>query len=156
MSNDYSVQFAIGELVNDPLELPKSYQAARKALNREDSGTPSTTDRHTHRKAVRMAMSYVDERLHVNIGTSDIAAAVYMTPNHLMNVFKADTGMTIHEYLEQRRMHKAREMLSNPMYRTYEVAYACGYADPKYFSRVFKKRQGMSPTDYREKSASSL
>lgn len=77
--------------------------------------------------------------------------------DYVRKMFKAETGLTPHEYLLERRMKLARDLIANGMgnrysgYSVAQVAEACGFMEPLYFSRVFKKYFGMSPTDfYRE------
>ena len=58
-------------------------------------------------------------------------------------------GVTFIEYLINRRMEKAKELLMTTDKKSFEIAYEVGYRDPHYFSSTFKKTQGMSPRDYR-------
>ena len=74
--------------------------------------------------------------------------------DYLRKLFKKETGLTPHEYLTSIRMERAGKILLSGMSNRYsaltigQVAEACGYAEPLYFSRVFKKYFGVSPTEY--------
>lgn len=76
--------------------------------------------------------------------------------DYLRRLFKAQTGMTPHDYLVSRRMQLAANMLSGSVSNRYsrysvaQVAEACGYFEPLYFSRVFRKHFGVSPSEYRQ------
>jgi AraC-like DNA-binding protein len=59
------------------------------------------------------------------------------------------TGMSINKYLRSLRLRKAQEMLATSGLNISDVAYAVGFEDPKYFSRVFSEEFGMSPVNYR-------
>ena len=71
---------------------------------------------------------------------------LHMNPNHLSRVYRQQTGVTIMEELIDTRLSAARRMMDcNPAMPVCDVARACGYADPLYFSKAFKKKYGVSP-----------
>ncbi|MCR5357593.1 MAG: response regulator [Lachnospiraceae bacterium] len=92
--------------------------------------------------------NYGDEELSLN----KIAGHVNFSPNHLSMVFSAQTGMTFIKYLTDYRMNKAKELLRCTNKRGSDISYEVGYKDPHYFSYLFKRTQGMTPTQYRERS----
>jgi two-component system response regulator YesN len=65
-------------------------------------------------------------------------------------LFKQETGETINEYLTKVRIEKAKELLSDPRNKFYEVCYTVGYSDPSYFSKLFKKYTGLTPSAFRD------
>lgn len=79
-----------------------------------------------------------------------VAKKVYMTPTYLSLLFKTKTGKTFIEVLTEIRIQKAKHMLKTTRLKNYEVAEKVGYQDPRYFSQIFKKRVGLSPSEYRE------
>ncbi|MBP5332349.1 MAG: response regulator [Lachnospiraceae bacterium] len=89
--------------------------------------------------------NYSDDELTV----SSIAAKVNFSPNHLSMVFRNQTGQTLIKYLTDYRLNKAKELLKCSSLRSSEIAQQCGYKDPHYFSYLFKKTVGMTPTQYR-------
>ena len=71
--------------------------------------------------------------------------------DYLRKLFKKETGMTPHEYLTRTRMNAAQMLLSGTSrfdFSVNETSELCGFSEPLYFSRVFKKRFGCSPTQY--------
>lgn len=85
-----------------------------------------------------------------DLAISSIAAHVNFSPNHLSTVFRQETGQTLIKYLTDFRLGKAKEMLKCTSLRSSEIGSKCGYKDPHYFSYLFKKTFGMTPTQYRE------
>ena len=79
-----------------------------------------------------------------------LAQEVYLTPTYLSNLFKKKTGRTIGQYLTEVRVKKAQEILNNPQLKLYQVAEMVGYEDANYFAKIFKKKTGMLPSEYRE------
>ncbi len=108
------------------------------ALNRYDSVIESVKD--------YICRNYSDEELAI----SSIAAYVNFSPNHLSMVFRQQTGQTLIKYLTDYRLNKAKEMLKCTSLRSSEISQKCGYKDPHYFSYLFKKTLGVTPTQYRE------
>ena len=93
--------------------------------------------------------SMIEERLDdPQLSFESIAGELYFTPNYLRALFKKETGMTFVEYLTEKRMERARELLKNSERKIGAVAALVGYKDSKYFSNTFKKASGMSPTEY--------
>ncbi|MCR5590707.1 MAG: response regulator [Lachnospiraceae bacterium] len=89
--------------------------------------------------------NYTDEDLSLNL----LASHVNVSPNHLSTIFSQQTGQTFIKYLTEYRMNKAKEMLKCTSLRSSEISEAVGYKDPHYFSYMFKKTVGMTPTKYR-------
>ncbi|QHW33588.1 response regulator [Paenibacillus rhizovicinus] len=82
---------------------------------------------------------------------TDIGKEVFLTPTYVSLLFKQESGQTVGEYLTHVRVEKAKEMLRDPQYKFYDICYAIGYTDPSYFTKLFKKATGLTPSGYREK-----
>src|SRR6185503_16545209 len=97
------------------------------------------------------ALRLLRREQHRTIALKELAQAAHMSPFHFARRFKALTGFTAMEYLEKIRIGRAQELLlSKPELRLGETARLVGFADPAYFSRVFRKRVGISPRAYRK------
>ena len=70
--------------------------------------------------------------------------------NDAETVFHREEGVTFSTYLKNYRIVKAKELLCGTNLKLYEIAEQSGYADPKYFSKVFKEATDLLPTDYRK------
>ena len=94
--------------------------------------------------------SYIDEHYgDENLSLNTLASRVNFSPNHLSTIFSAQTGETFIKYLTDYRMDKAKELLRCTGKRSVDISVEVGYKDPHYFSYLFKKTQGMTPTQYR-------
>lgn len=82
---------------------------------------------------------------------SDYAGLAGMSPSHFIRCFKAERHVTPNVYLTRLRMEKAQLLLRETDLKIREVAARLGYDDPFYFSNVFKKYTGISPTQYRDR-----
>lgn len=91
--------------------------------------------------------NYADEDLSLNL----VASHVNFSPNHLSTIFSQQTNQTFIKYLTDFRMNKAKELLRCTGEKSSVISMKVGYKDPHYFSYLFKKTQGMTPTQYRGK-----
>lgn len=100
-------------------------------------------------------MHSVIEFVEKNISNSDadvsqMAEACSMSRSALQRHIKQATGLTPVEFLREARLNHARHLLRNTQQTVSEVAYHCGFNDPKYFSRYFKNSTGMSPSEFKQ------
>lgn len=79
-----------------------------------------------------------------------VAGEMGISPNYFSSLFKQSTNSSFINYLTKVRIGHAKEMLKTGNYKTYEVAMQCGYENPTYFSTIFKRQTGVSPSEYRE------
>lgn len=99
---------------------------------------------------IRTARAYIDHNLaNPALSLAEVAARVNLSPSHFSVVFSRETGETFIEYLTRQRINQARLLLRTTSLRTAEIAERVGYDNPHYFSTVFKKITGQSPTDFR-------
>ena len=79
-----------------------------------------------------------------------MAAAVGISPTYLSALFKQNANQSFVGYLTETRLTHAQRLLRSGDYRSYEVAYMCGYDNSTYFSTIFKRYVGVSPSEYRK------
>lgn len=89
--------------------------------------------------------NYAEEELSLN----EVASQVNFSPNHLSTIFSQETGQSFIKYLTDYRMNIAKELLRCTSKRSSVICLEVGYKDPHYFSYLFKKTQGITPTQYR-------
>ncbi|MEE1305756.1 MAG: AraC family transcriptional regulator [Agathobacter sp.] len=99
---------------------------------------------------VERSISYIKGHYMDNLTLDEVSQLVDVSPYYFSKLFKQTTGETFIEYLTAFRMEKAKEFLSNKKYSIKEVCGMCGYNDPNYFSRIFKKYEGKTPSEFRD------
>ncbi len=103
-----------------------------------------------HRGVISGALAFIGEHYaEESLSLKDVARFTNVSASYLSAVFSQEMGQTFVEYLTQKRMEKAKELLRRTDKRTAEIANETGYRDPHYFSFVFRKTQGCTPRDYR-------
>ena len=134
------------ELPADGETLEKSCAALlRRAieLREEESGNQ-------YKSMLKRALRYIDQNYtDETLSLNTVAKAANISPNYFSGVFSQEMGQTFVEYLTEKRMERAKELLRYSGKRSSEVAYEVGYRDPRYFSFLFKKTQGCTPSSYR-------
>ena len=99
---------------------------------------------------IEKAKSFINKNyMKEDLPLQDVAKYVNMSTCYFSVVFKQEVGETFINYLTALRMEKAKELLILPGYKTYEISNMIGYSNSTYFSTIFKKYVGVSPTEYR-------
>lgn len=108
--------------------------------------------RHSVRKystVVKRAMLIVDADVSAELSSGIIAREQGISPGYLSAVFRKETGKTLSEFIRERRMELAEHLLSGTELQIQTVALHCGIMDVQYFTKLFKRRTGMTPSEYR-------
>ena len=104
-----------------------------------------------NRSILKTAVDFIDEHyMDEDISLNTAANVANVSSNHFSALFSQNMGQTFIEYLTSLRMNKAKELLRCTGMRSSEIAGEIGYKDAHYFSYLFKKTQGMTPSDYRK------
>ena len=105
-------------------------------------------DSYGKRQAI-LALRYIDENYaDSSVSLNSVCTALAMSTSYFSSVFKNHTGETFIEALTKKRIEKAKILLEQGNRKTYEIAEAVGYSDAHYFSLIFKKTTGKTPTEY--------
>ena len=98
---------------------------------------------------LQAAIAHVAKHYLRPIPESEVAHLCNMSPSRFCREFKASFAVTFVEYLANYRMTQAKRLLANPTMPVADVAVAVGFSDPSYFTRVFKRQEGVAPSEYR-------
>ena len=127
-----------GTTENESEEQPQTDTLVVSHLNEEDEAF------------MRRLMEFVEKNIgNSYVGVEDMADATATSRSSLNRKMKSILGVTPADFLREARLKKACQMLEKTSKSVNEIAYACGFSDPKYFSKVFKASMDMSPSDYR-------
>ena len=106
--------------------------------------------RKQQRDLLSKAIGFIDEHYpEETISLDKVAQKVNISPNYFSAMFSQEVGQTFVEYLTGKRINEAKRMLRQTDLRSSEIAYAVGFRDSHYFSFVFKKVSGCTPSEYR-------
>jgi len=139
-------------------DLAAAYEEAEQKLAVQAGGIPEQALRLTElpnleslKAELRQTILFIEEHFHEDISLHEIAGSIPMSESNFSRLFKKQMGVSFVEYLTQLRMEKAKELLRRPDEKVYEIALAVGYQDSRYFSQIFRKYTGDTPSEYRNK-----
>jgi len=156
-----TVRIGIGEIVDSPSQILHSFKTARHIrhllVERKEENALILGIREMGDVNDEMPSVISDAKLYMsqnfsnpNLMLPDVANAVNMSKSRFSAVFSQYTGQTFTEYLIYLRLNKAKELLRTTNYKSSQIAHETGYNDSHYFSYIFKKNTGMTPSEYRQ------
>lgn len=117
-----------------------------RVINRTiDSVTPLSKD-----NVLNIVLPYMDAHYLDPISLSHIAEACYVNKYHLSHVFTEHFGMSVGQYIRSKRLELAKKQIRETTLPIQDIAGQCGFPDPAYFNRLFKKATGQTPMEYRK------
>ena len=114
-----------------------------RSFSTPEALSPRTSD------LVRQAILYIQQNFGQPLNRADVADAISVSENYLSQIFRQEMGISLWDYLNRQRINEARRLLDATTMSITEVAAAVGIYDPAYFSRIFHKQTGLSPSAYR-------
>jgi len=104
-----------------------------------------------HVTLVRRACEYIEENYsQPDISLTTVAAHVALSPTHFSTIFAQEMSVTFIDHLTNVRMEKVKELLASTDEKVVNIAFSVGYNEPNYLSYLFKKREGLTPKEYRQ------
>lgn len=99
---------------------------------------------------VEAVIALMDNSFHQELSTQDLAQAVNLSSSYLAHLFKAETGISLLQYLKSLRLRKAKELMDTTFLSVKQIRSRVGAGDKGHFARDFKKTYGLTPAQYRE------
>ncbi len=131
---------SVAELRRTSLQILNRVLAFRDAQNR-----------HQHVRLIQQARTHIDQNYaDPDLSLNTIATLVGLSPSHFSVVFGQVMNQTFRDYLTDVRIQRAKELLRTTTLTINDIAYRVGYSAPHYFSHVFRKVTGATPTEFRE------
>jgi AraC family transcriptional regulator len=101
---------------------------------------------------LRRAKAYLHDEMNRNPGVAELSAAVGMNHHHFSRMFKRSTGLAPYQYQSNIRLERAKQLLAEGCSPIIDIAFETGYSNPSQFSTFFRKRTGVSPSDFRRRA----
>ncbi|NLX64489.1 MAG: response regulator [Clostridiaceae bacterium] len=155
LANDYQIEgnemFQNNDYLREYLSIDDKQIIKRWCIRRIEAITGGIKNAKTSRchHLATAAKEYIDKHYNEEISLEDVSRAVNLSPQYFSRFFKQETGENFIDYLTQVRINKAIELLKDKNHSIKEVCFMIGYNDPNYFSRIFKKVTGYSPSEQR-------
>ncbi len=101
--------------------------------------------------AIKKAITYVDAHIQQQLSLKEVASHVHLNPSYFSVLFKEQTTITFSEYLTRSRVQKAKNLLLTTEFSVDQIAELVGYNTSKYFIKIFKEAEGVTPSKYKKK-----
>ena len=102
------------------------------------------------KETIRKAMSYIDDHLKQEVTQKEVAEHIHLNPSYFSVLFKEQAKLTFSEYITRRRIQHAKNLLITTNLPVGEIAEESGYKTAKYFIKIFKELEGVTPSAYRK------
>ncbi len=150
--NDFSyakhaLQYGVSDYIEKPVDEIELETAIMRVIDNSD--WVLSPDLMSKGNAVVKVVQYIEENYSPIITLKDLAQHCCLNPSYLSRIFADKMGMSIFAHLEKIRICKAKQILKQSNLYIGEVSLRCGYSDSSYFSKIFLKHVGISPTQYR-------
>lgn len=146
------VSIGISDYFSSVLEIKGAFHTAKNASLKKIFPAINTISRANqdfkYNKIIQDALNYIAQNYYKDIVIQMVADELYVSSSNVMHMFKDVLGKTFNQCLTDYRMMIAKKLLRENDYKIYEIAEAVGYSDVKYFSQVFKKNVGFTPSQY--------
>ncbi|HEX6480357.1 MAG TPA: AraC family transcriptional regulator [Ktedonobacteraceae bacterium] len=123
------------------IHLLRYHSSVKQPLPSKSFGLPGTT--------FRKVITYIEDHLAEDLSLSDIAAVVHLSPYHFARLFKDSVGFPPHQYVIQRRVERAKLLLSTTNWSLTAIAHTVGFAHESHLALHFKRLTGLTPSSYR-------
>lgn len=144
-----SIRYGAYEYLLKPIE-PENLHEILKKLQKEIGKQGTEEETEIGATLEQKILTELKEHYTENISLSSLAEKYSVSQSGLSMMIKSKLGISFSEYITAKRMNKAKELLEDETKSITEVAEAVGYHDYYYFTKVFKKTQGISPSKYRK------
>lgn len=159
-----ALQFGVVEYLLKPIDKKKLVAAVEAAVKREENNhriermeklvdrklLDVSQEERVYSPQVQEAIEYVNGRLEQPVTLRDVAEHLHMNASYFSVLFKEQTGLTFSEFVTRRRVQRAKELLAGTRLTINEISERTGYQTAKYFVKVFRSLEGVSPGQYRK------
>ena len=133
-----------------PIEQDKLREVLERILGDEEGSGDGQMQEEINPSTIRMILNEMRQNYTENITLTDLAKRYNISASHLSSLIKEELKLPFSEYITSKRLQKAKELLADESLSIEEVAEQSGYGDYFYFTKVFKKNCGISPSKYRK------
>jgi YesN/AraC family two-component response regulator len=140
-----------------PIDYAELTRIIKKALKESEGNSTSALDKAANLKidindtesAQKALLAYVDEHFREEISREQLSEMFFFDPDYITKIFRKETGLSYKNYVIEKRLALAKELLTETDYSIHDIALHVGYDNYSYFTRLFKKSFGVTPVEFR-------
>ena len=138
-------------ITNDDILLQSLILKLIYILSENSASVIKFTQKSNNHKTIERTLEYINNNLTADLTLESLASAANFNAIYFHKLFKASTGKTLHEYVEDQRIKKSINLLISTNMTLAKIAYECGFSSQSYFNYVFKKKNGLTPRKYAQR-----
>lgn len=138
-------------ITNDDILLQSLILKLIYILSENSASVIKFTQKSNNHKTIERTLEYINNNLTADLTLERLASAANFNAIYFHKLFKASTGKTLHEYVEDQRIKKSINLLISTNMTLAKIAYECGFSSQSYFNYVFKKKNGLTPRKYAQR-----
>lgn len=139
------------KIENDDILLQSLILKLVYLLNKNTTHSIKLAPKSNNRKTIESTLEYINGNLSADLSLEKLASLANFNAIYFHKLFKASTGKTLREYVEDQRIKKSINLIISTDMTLTQIAYECGFSSQSYFSYAFKRRMKVSPRDYAKK-----
>ncbi len=152
LNKESQIKHAVPEYIFDDLNNIENQGEAKRYMHRYLYGIVEEIEiqkNHKELQGLDKAIAYIESHYSTSVTLEDVAYEIGFSTYYFGKMFKKRYQLSFTDYLTRFRIAKAKELLRIERLPVKDITYRVGYMDPNYFTRVFKKLEGITPTEYR-------
>ena len=138
-------------IANDDILLQSLILKLIYILSQNSASVIKSTPKRNNHEAIERTLEYINNNLSAELTLERLASAANFNAIYFHKLFKASTGKTLHEHVEDQRIKKSINLLISTNMTLAQIAYECGFSSQSYFSYAFKRKKGLTPREYAKK-----
>lgn len=138
------------EAVEEALQIEEERTKVKTITRIADARLMDVQEKPLAAGPVKQAMHYIDQHIEHPLSLKEVAEHVHLNPNYFSMLFKEQANMTFSEYVTRARLQEAKSLLIKTNLSIEEVAERVGYSTSKYFIKIFKEFEGITPSKYKK------
>ena len=134
----------------------KDLQILENTMYCDFADNVSRANKLKYSKTIITCQNYISNHLYQEISLSEIAQFIGLTPKYLSTLFNKEVGITLSEYIQNKRIEESKHLLSSSTHSILDIATWIGFHDQSHFTRIFKKITGTTPKKFRDNKSSKV
>lgn len=153
--NDFSyaqqaVKYKVADFLLKPVAPNDLYASLNQVISELSESTPSSSSSAECTDSIQMILDYIDQHFLEDLTVKDIASMFGFSEKYFSRYFKQKTKVSFTDYITNLKIERSKNMLLYSDAPIYEIAMDLNFSDSSYFSKVFKRKEGMLPSQYRK------
>lgn len=148
-----AIRFGVCDYILKPIDETDLYDRVLNVMKKLEVAEVYTSsgkkeDSANNNIIIKEAIEYIEKHFGEDINLVSVAENIGVHPNYLSTIFTKKCGESFVKFLTRKRIEEAKKLMKDPMLKLYEISEMVGYSDYRWFAKVFKQYEGVTPKKY--------